>query len=224
MNKLTQSPALTAAGYDSVAVEYANRLYRELEEKPFDRQFLDSLAQSLPPGEALDLGCGPGHVGRYLNERNVPVRGLDISGEMVKIAKALNPRIDFQQGDMHDMAFADRSFAGAVAFYSIIHFAPSDLEAVFKEVRRVLVPGGIFALSFHIGDEVRHLDELWGIKTSLDFVFFQPDQVVGALSAAGFTNVEVFERAPYDPPVEVQTQRCYILAKRPDPSIHHVEP
>jgi SAM-dependent methyltransferase len=204
----------TAAGYDRVAHEYANRIYRELEAKPFDRAFLDSLARRLPAGNVLDLGCGPGHVGKYLNEQGVPIIGLDISQEMVKIARNLNPQIEFRQGDMREMEFVNESFAGVVAFYSIIHLAPGELVAVCKEVQRILVPGGVFALSFHLGQKVLHINELWGIKTSLDFVLFEREQVVEALTTAGLTGIESSQRAPYDPSVEAQTDRCYVLAMR----------
>ena len=69
------SAASTAAGYDLVAAEYARRIYGELEAKPFDRAFLDRLAKAIPVGEVLDLGCGPGHVGKYLRERGIPAAG-----------------------------------------------------------------------------------------------------------------------------------------------------
>ncbi len=211
----TRSAASTAAGYDLVAAEYARRIYGELEAKPFDRAFLDRLAQAMPAGEVLDLGCGPGHIGRYLHERGIPTRGLDISDEMVRLARELNPSIEFLQGDMRELPFPDEFFAGVAAFYSIIHLEPAELEPVFTELRRVLRPGGLLALAFHIGNEVRHVDELWGIKTSLDFVFLEPSEVAGALRSAGFEVIESSQRAPYDPPVEAQTDRCYMVARRP---------
>ena len=207
--------ASTAAGYDLVAAEYARRIYGELEAKPFDRTFLDRFAKSIPAGEVLDLGCGPGHVGKYLRERGIPGCGLDISPEMVRLARELNPAIEFRQGDMRELPFPEGFFAGVVAFYSIIHLEPAELKPVFGELRRVLRPSGLLALAFHTGNEVRHVDELWGIKTSLDFVFLEPTQVAGALRAAGFEVIESSTRTPYEPPVEAQTHRCYMVARRP---------
>jgi SAM-dependent methyltransferase len=205
----------TAAGYDLIAVAYAEHLYRELDAKPFDREFLDRFAKTAPSGEVLDLGCGPGHVGKYLHEQRVPIRGLDISAEMVRLAKDLNPALEFEQGDMRDLPFPDEAFAGVVAFYSIIHLDSTELEPVFHEMHRVLQPGGLLAVSFHVGTEVRHIEELWGVKTSLDFVFFEPTPIEHALRSAGFEEIESTQRGPYDPSVEAQTHRCYILARRP---------
>jgi SAM-dependent methyltransferase len=113
------------------------------------------------------------------------------------------------------LALAASSLAGVVAFYAIIHLAPADLALAVQEMHRVLVPGGLLALAFHVGDELRHVDELWGVKTALDFRFLQPASVVAALQAAGFSVLENTTRLPYAPEVEAQTQRCYLVARRP---------
>ena len=53
-----------------------------------DRQLLDRFAASVQDrGPVCDLGCGPGHVARYLSERKVQVCGVDLSPEMVKRAR-----------------------------------------------------------------------------------------------------------------------------------------
>ena len=206
---------VTAAGYDAVAEEYSQRLYRELDNKPFDRTFLDRLASRIAEGLVLDIGCGPGHVGKHIAGHGHRVLGADVSEKMVAIARRLNPGLRFEQGDMRRLLFDDKSFAAIVSFYSIIHVAAGELNVVFAEMRRVLQPGGLLAIAFHVGDQILRIDQLWGIKTSLDFVFFQPQQVACELSSAGLAVLESIERAPYDQSIEAQTRRCYMLAQRP---------
>jgi hypothetical protein len=56
---------IPSATYDTVAEEYARRIGRELEDKPFDRALLDRFAARMAgQGDVWDLGCGPGHVAR----------------------------------------------------------------------------------------------------------------------------------------------------------------
>jgi hypothetical protein len=81
-------------------------------------------------------------------------------------------------------------------------------------MRRVLQPGGLALLAFHVGDTVLHLDDWWGRPVSLDFVFFGTGEMTDFLAAAGFRVVESVEREPY-PGVEHPSRRAYLLAEKP---------
>lgn len=201
-----------ASSYDRIADDYVRRIYGELAHKPLDRQLLDEFAdRTRGHGVVCELGCGPGHVARYLHERGVAICGVDLSQEMVKRALALNPGIEFYQGDMRQLAFADDAWAGIVAFYSIVHIPHSELTTALSEWRRVLRPGGLVLLAFHVGDETVHYDELWSHEVSLDFVLFRPDQVASSLREAGFNVERSVERDPY-PDVEHPSRRAYLFA------------
>lgn len=203
------------ASYDAVAEEYVRRIGNELEGKPFDRALLDRFAERLAGrGTVWDLGCGPGHVARYLADRGVAVAGLDLSPALVARARMLNPTIPFEAGDFRRLAGPDHDWAGIVAFYSILHLSRPEVTPTLIEWRRVTRPGGWLLLAVHIGEEVRHLDEWWGHKVSVDFTFFQTAELVGYLEAAGWRIEEATERDPY-PDVEVATRRLYIFAQTP---------
>jgi SAM-dependent methyltransferase len=201
-------------GYDRVANEYVERIFNELENKPLDRQLLDRFAESVQ-GLACDLGCGPGHIARYLRERGADVCGIDLSPEMIEQARRLNPGIDFKQGNMLSLDIADEALGGIAAFYSIIHVPRAEVVQALGEMKRVLRPGGLLLLSFHVGEEMLHVDELWGEKVSLDFIFFRPDEMEGYMKSAGFEVEEVVERPPYEN-VEYQSRRAYVFARKPE--------
>ena len=185
--------------YDAVADDYVAHVFDELKDKPFDRQLLDEMAQR--PGVVCDLGCGPGHVARYLFERGANVVGVDLSPAMIERARALTPEVRFEVGDMRALDVPDGAWQAIVAFYSIVHFRTAELPVVFREMRRVLAPGGFIVLAFHAGSEVVHRDEWWGHAVSVDFLFLQPDEVTAALESAGFIVERVLQRDPY-PDVE----------------------
>jgi len=210
-----QNAKQVQAGYDLVAEEYARHIYDELRHKPLDRELLDRFAKGVADaGVVCDLGCGPGQVARYLSDRGVSVCGMDLSPAMVSKARRLNPGIDFALGNMLALPVQDGTWAGIAAFYAIVNFPPDDLSTAMREMWRVLQAAGWLLLSFHIGDQIEHVDELWGCAASLDFYFFSVKQVVADLQSAGFTVDEVIEREPYAPEVEYQSRRAYIFARK----------
>ncbi|WP_433329561.1 class I SAM-dependent DNA methyltransferase [Spirillospora sp. CA-294931] len=203
----------TRDSYDEVADLYAEHFLDELEAKPLDHALLDLLAAETGDlGPIADLGCGPGHVARHLHDRGADTLGIDLSPRMVELAAEAHPGIGFHVGDMRELHVPDGAWGGIVAFYSIIHLPPADLPSVFAEFRRVLRPGGQILLSFHLGDEVRHIDAWWERPVALDFQFYLRPEIESALEGAGFTVQAYAERAPY--PGEVDTTRAYLLARR----------
>jgi SAM-dependent methyltransferase len=199
------------AGYAPVARAYREHLQDELAGKPLDRAFLDAFVERCGGGRIADIGCGPGHVAHYLAERGANVVGVDLSPEMIAEARAAYPEIAFHVGDMFALPPEVGALAGIVAFYAIVH-TPTD-RLPFREFHRVLAPGGLAAIAFHAGSQTVHVDDLFGVATSLDFTFHDPDAVVAALVAAGFTLEARLDRAPY-PEVEHASQRTYLLGRK----------
>jgi len=139
------------------------------------------------------------------------MRGVDLSAEMVKVARRLNPDITFEQADMSALHQPDDSVAGIVLFYSIIHIEREDVTSALKEMNRVLYPGGRLLMAFHGGEDTVHRDEWYGQAVSIDFRFFRGDEMVDYLVAAGFDDIKVVQREPYE--FEYPTHRCYVTAK-----------
>ena len=200
--------------YDCVAGEYARRIFSELDNKPLDRELLSRFANEVKgKGEICDMGCGPGHVARYLRDQGADVFGLDLSPGMLDEARRLNSDISFRRGNMLALDLADASLAGIAAFYAIVHLPHEALPQAFREMARVLKPGGLLLLAFHIGDETLHRDEWLGRPVTLDFRFFSPQAIERDLEVAGLTVEEILEREPYAPEVEHQSRRAYVFAR-----------
>ena len=200
-----------ADSYTAVAVAYAEALLRELDEKPLDRALLDRLIARAGDGVVGDLGCGPGQVARYLRDHGADALGVDLAPGMVALARRLHPDARFEEGDLQALPLPDGSLAAAAAFYAIVHHEEEALPAVFREMRRVLRPGGWLLVAFHVGDGRIHRDELFGVPVDLDFLLHPVAAVGGALVEAGFDALEVTERPPY--PAEHPTRRAYVLAR-----------
>src|SRR5260370_25131556 len=134
-DKLTES---IRESYDRLADQYAARLFNELLNKPLDRELLDRFASEVGGrGEVCDMGCGPGHVARYLRDAGASVFGLDLSPRMLEHARKLNRDIHVREGNMLALNLEDRTLAGIAAFYAIVNLPEESLPLVFREMQRV---------------------------------------------------------------------------------------
>ena len=98
-------------------------------------------------GKVLDIGCGPGKLRHYLNEKEVHYYGLDpiplVEAQRFKYVRALAEHIPFQ----------DSSFSHLLTISSLDHF--HNLKSFFKEASRVLKGNGTLHLlqSIHGGSD-----------------------------------------------------------------------
>jgi SAM-dependent methyltransferase len=213
-NSPEDTSLLIRRSYDEIADEYERRISGELEGKPFDRDVLKRFAQQVQ-GKVCDLGCGPGHVTAFLRGQGADVFGIDLSPVMVEIARRRQPDLVFEVGDMLALNLPVKHVTGIVTFYSIVNLPERMLPVVFREMLRVLQPGGLLLLAFHIGDQFAHYEELWGRPICLDFYYFEPVRIRRMLESAGFAIEDAVERDPYPPEVEHQSRRAYVWARKP---------
>jgi SAM-dependent methyltransferase len=202
--------------YDRVADQYAAAVHDELDHRPLERALFAALPQlsgiDVQPGVVADLGAGPGHVARHLRQLGVDVVALDLSPAMSALARHRND-VPAVVGSLTALPFSDASLAAAVVLFVWIHLDDDDMAAAAGELARVLRPGGVAVVSFHVGDEVVHLEEWHGQSVALDFRLLRADDVIGVLAGAGLSVVAMLEREPV-PDVEAQTRRCYVVVRR----------
>jgi ubiquinone/menaquinone biosynthesis C-methylase UbiE len=129
------------ATYDTVARAYAAQLSDELDGKPLDLALVQAFLEIAGPGTVADVGCGPGHVTRFVAQRHPDVVGVDLSPVMIDVAREAGPSMRFTVGSMLALPAGDGDWAGIVAFYSIIHLSAADRAAACREFARVLRPG-----------------------------------------------------------------------------------
>ena len=144
----------------------------------------------------LDCGCGGGaNIARLLKRcPNGVVKGIDYSPVSVEKAQKVNQqairqgRCTVVQGSVADMLFAADWFDAVTAFETI-YFWP-DLPQSFREVRRVLKPGGVFCICSECADPVK--DSRW--PEIIDgMTVYTGAQLRGALEQAGFHAIQIHQ-------------------------------
>ena len=128
----------------------------------------------------LDVGSGLGGPSRYLAWRyGCRVSGVDLTAEFVRVAEMLTRltgfvgRVDYRQGDALDLPFESESFEVVWSQNAALNIA--DRDRLYREMRRVLQPGGKLALQ-----EVAagpggppHFPVQWAREPSISFLYSQ---------------------------------------------------
>lgn len=140
---------------------------------------------SIRPGTVLDAGCGPGHLTAHLRAHEVDAIGLDLVPAFIDHARATHPDGRYVLGSMRRLPLPDRSVTGILAWYSLIHLPPDELDGVLAELRRVAAPAGPLVAGFFDGDAVAPFDH----KVTTAW-FWPVDELASRLQRAGFTEVE----------------------------------
>ncbi len=143
----------------------------------------------------LDCGCGGGANIKELLKKcpQGVVKGIDYSAVSVGKAKKVNNaaisegRCTVLQGSVADMIFADGWFDAVTAFETV-YFWP-DLPRCFREVCRVLKPGGTFLICNECSGDTDK-DDKWTEKID-GMTIYRDTQLKAALVQAGFSHVEV---------------------------------
>jgi len=150
--------------------------------------------------KVLDIGCGRGRVASYVASlTNAHVTGINIdpvqleSAERYVIGKGISHQCSFKMADLNDLpyAFPDGSFD---AIYGVGPFTYSkDLKKLFKEIHRLLKPGGKFAALDWIRlpnfdpNNPEHADLLKRIKPLVGAIGTPSmEEFAGGLEGAGF--------------------------------------
>jgi ubiquinone/menaquinone biosynthesis C-methylase UbiE len=158
-------------------------------------------ALGLAPGtRVLDVGCGIGGPSRYVAATyDCEVVGIDLTEEFCRVAVlladrvGLGERVDYRPGNALAMPFADGGFD--VAYTQHVAMNIEDKERLYREVWRVLKPGGRFGiydlLQGEGGDVIYPVP--WARDTATSFLV-RPGALRRLLEAAGFEVVSWHDR------------------------------
>lgn len=184
-----------------------------MKQKKYDRVILDKFASNFGSASIIcDMGCGPGHITRYLFDKGLSIFGIDISEKCIAVARRENPKIRFQVMDMARLDMADESIDGILAFYSIVHTPKRSMNILFREFRRVLRKDGKILIVVKKGSTEGYVDELVGFKTRLYFVNFTEEELQTYFQTSGFELISIETRQPYD--FEIPVERIYAIGQK----------
>jgi SAM-dependent methyltransferase len=142
------------------------------------REIYDRFLAHLPSGaHILDAGCGPGRDAKAFIDRGYRVSAIDASAAMVRMCTE-HAGIPARQMRFQDVTYHNE-FDGIWACASLLHAAREELPGILRQLSRALKPGGIFYMSFQLGE---------GDRVEPDgrrFTNFTPDALKSVLARSG---------------------------------------
>lgn len=155
------------AYYDEIADTYDESRFGNSYGRFIDaeeRKILDQLLPPNPSERRLEIACGTGRLTNYATH------GLDASAEMLARARERHENVTFVEAMADDTGFADESFNAVYTFHLLMHLEPAVIEGIFREVHRILKPGGRFIFDIPSKKRrqlLRHRQATWHGGTEL---------------------------------------------------------
>ncbi len=135
----------------------------------------------------LEIGCGTGHWTLFFRQKGLKLTAIDLSGKMMDKAIKKNPKkVHFEKMNVEDMKFKDHAFEN-INTITTLEFV-ENLEQAFKEIDRVLRPGGSLVVGC-----LNELSESGQQKKENEIYrnahFFQPEELKTHLSILGEADI-----------------------------------
>lgn len=134
--------------WNKVASLYQDKfMYLNLYNESYDS--LCSLL-SVQNAKILELGCGPGNITRYLFAKrpDFHIQGIDISPNMIQLAKANNPTASFQVMDIRKIDQIESKFDGIVCGFCLPYLSEKDCQKLILDSYFLLNNDGLLYISF----------------------------------------------------------------------------
>lgn len=167
--------------------------------------YAKSIANSLSPNEfakfvkllhsrsrVLDVGCAAGRDSRRLKDSGFEVIGIDLSKELLKIARRENPEIDFISADMVKTPFEDDYFDGIWANAVLHHLDKKEMDIAILEFKRILKKNGVLFIKTKMGKGVLKTEEQMVNNEKRSFTLLEKDELNNLLTSSGFEEIELY--------------------------------
>lgn len=201
---------ISISTYNQIADIYTQQYFDDLSDTPYIDKFLNLLK---PGSKILDVGSGPGQFSKYTHDKGFKLLGIDLSDEMLKVAKSKVPECDFQKMDMRQLNFNNESFDGILAAYSLIHIESAEVPDTLKEFYRVLKPGGFLQIIAQSGKPDQTVDEPFKPDSKMFINFFNKQQLNELMESAGFS-IQFSQESDSQDPDSMSDRVIYLIAKK----------
>lgn len=181
--------------YNDIVQEYTEEFFDDKS----DEKYIDQFLQSLEGKNVLDAGCGNGRDYKYINQKGFNVKGIDLSKEMLVIAKKMVPKVDFEVMDITNITYSDNSYDGIISNCSFFHIPVEELPKTLNSFSKILKPNGKLLLILQEGLGEAMIEEPFRKGVYIYINYFSVKQISELLLKHGFEIDSILkEESPND--------------------------
>ena len=154
---------------------------------------LDKFIVLVETNKVVDIGCGNGRDVKYLVENGLDVIGVDLSSQLLNIARKKVEEAKFINKDMRDLPFENSSFGGIWTCAAFHHLPKNEGEKALKEFYRILKPKGILFISVKKGVGERMVKKDYYQGNQKFFAYYSENELQEKLENIDFEILEIKE-------------------------------
>ncbi|MDR3584980.1 MAG: class I SAM-dependent methyltransferase [Desulfosporosinus sp.] len=162
----------------------------------------------------LDLGCGPGNVAKQLElcGKEISVTGIDLSEEMIELARRNVPSATLYCQDIRDIEFKEKSFDAIILSFCIVHLSDEEMVKLIEKVSRYLKKNGKLYLSFMEGKK-KGFETTSFSKEEIFFNYYLTEEVELILENNGIGILKIVKQ-DYPEPDGTLTTDVFVFAEK----------
>ena len=167
--------------YNKIAQEYDKEFGNDYSDTPYVDKFLNYLEGK----KVLDIGCGVGNLTKYIMDKGFNVEGIDLSKEMLNIAKQKYSDIKFYEMNMKEITLR-KKYDGIMLAYSLFHLTKKEVIEVLPKYYDLLNSNGKILLILQYGQGERIVDEPLKEGLKMFINYYSQDEIIKILKNNSF--------------------------------------
>ena len=167
--------------YNKIAQEYDKEFGNDYSDTPYVDKFLNYLEGK----KVLDIGCGVGNLTKYIMDKGFNVEGIDLSKEMLNIAKQKYSDIKFYEMNMKEITLR-KKYDGIMLAYSLFHLTKKEVIEVLPKYYDLLNSNGKILLILQYGQGERIVDEPLKEGLKIFINYYSQDEIIEILKNNSF--------------------------------------
>ncbi len=163
----------------------------------------------------FEIGCGPGNITKYLLDKrpDFKIEGIDISPNMIDLAKANNPTADFKVMDCREIDKLQNKVDGIICGFCFPYLSKFDSSKLVKDCGNLLNDKGILYISFVEGDYIKSGFQVASSGDKAYFYFHSLYSLKKELTNNNFEIIKLYKKN-YKKSIAIEEIHTIIIARR----------